>query len=294
MENCNCDSTIQNVGVLACDRPIGVTNGIIIVPMYANDGTKNKIAAIDVLNQAYFEGKINNADKSKRWYPIWDVDNVEDVRADADTFETESGRTIFIQDGIRSFMGKVFKSGVRLLKGILSARCVEFGIYRVDNKGNLTGSYDGTDLYPTKVDNDTLNAILTLAKTKEPQDVTIKFQYDRIEEDVNLMTLTKEEMGGVSLKSIPVPLDVTVAISGESNTGFTATLTLDKSTFKTTIPAVGFALADFTIAGVIITSVTESADGVYDVVTPTTTGVKSLTISKLGYDVPAATVDFGA
>lgn len=291
---CNCGNSLANLGVLACDKTFGVTDGIIIVPITANDGTKNKIAAADVLNQAYFEGKVNNVDPSKRWYGLWNIDNVEDVRADADMFDTEKGRSIYIQDGIRSFMAKIFKASVRLLKALQSARCTEFGIYRVDTFGNIIGTYDGTDLYPTRVDNATFQALLTLAKTKEPQDVTIKFQFDRLESDSDLLILTKEEMSGVILKDIPSLLDVTAVVSAETGTGFTVTLTLDKGSFKTTIPAVGFVLADFTISGVTITSVTESSAGVYNVVTPVTTGVKTLTIKKNGYEVPSISVDFGA
>jgi hypothetical protein len=79
---CNCEVGLSNTGLPNCAPIADVTKRIILVPIFANDGTRNEYeVATTTFNQVFFDGKINEADASKRWFPLPDIENIEDVFA---------------------------------------------------------------------------------------------------------------------------------------------------------------------------------------------------------------------
>jgi len=295
---CNCSLTLQNTGVPGCKTIFSVSKKLILVPLYGDDGSENKIDLInDVLDASYFTGKVNETDGSKRWYPLPLIDNVEDVKADPVTQSTNAGRNIIVEDGARTFSGVLLKQSNVLIGKINSFKCKKFGVYIIDKDGNLIGNVDGDFLAPIPVDEDTLNVALGKTTDTTVQEIQISFEFSLTAKDEDLSMIAASEMAGASLLLLNGLLDINQVISNPAVGGFTSTNTLDYGTALNKINVKGLALADFAVynnttpGAVVITSVTESADGVYDIVIPAQTALDSLTvtISKVGFEDSAVT-----
>lgn len=300
MRTCDCNSSYANTGVGTCKNLMAAARKFIFVPTYDSTGARNKIAAGDTLTASYFTALVNQTDKTKRWYPTSLLENVEDVRAEA-MFETmASGEKIFIQDGPRTVKTFIKKESNILIDKLLAFQCKDFSVYIIDKNRNLIGSYDGTDLYPIQVENETMYAMLVKATDTTAQKIALSFEFSAEEKDEDLRIVTETE-AGTNLLNLSGLLDVNAAITGTSTTGFVATLTLDYGTFKSPISVVGWVKADFTLyndtdgAPVSLTSatVTENPDGTYTFASlPAQTQYDVLTLSatKTGYEFPDTTV----
>jgi hypothetical protein len=297
MRVCDCNVSFANTGVGTCKNLMAAARKFIFVPTYDSTGARNKIAAGDTLNAAYFTALVNQADATKRWYPTSLVENVEDLRAEA-IFETlASGEKIFIQDGPRTVKTFIKKESNTLIGKLLAFQCKDFSAYEVDKNRSLIGSYDGTDLYPIQIENETLSVMLIKATDTTAQKIALSFEFSSEERDEDLRIITETE-AGTNLLNLSGLLDVNCATSSPSVTGFVAVLTTDYGTFKSPISVVGWVKADFTLynttqsSPITITSVTENPDGTYTFVFPTQAqyDVLTLTASKSGYEFPSTTV----
>lgn len=275
-QSCSCNVSLSNTGS-ACTPIMQVTKQLILVPKYDNDGDRNKVLFTDVLNQAYFTALINQADPTKRWYPLPELKNIEDVRGDniIETFEDQS--SVFIQEGARTFSGLMIASigsgaGSAQLKGkIESFRCTEFGAYHIDKNGNLIGSLteDGLGLYPIDIDPQSLSAMLMKTTDTTIQKLNIRFNYSTLECDENLRMIAASELGGANLLGLRGLITVYPEYSNIDNTTFTAKLYTDFGTPANPVVVKGLVAADFALfnvddnASVTIVSVTESPDGTY-------------------------------
>jgi hypothetical protein len=296
---CSCNSSLGNLGNPSCDTLQSVTKKIIYVPIYNSLGVRNAILKTDILNESYVSAKINHADESVRWYPSPTIENVEDTKAEAIFESLNSGANIFIQEGVRTFTGVHVKQSATFLGKLKSGKCVSFGVYLIDNDGNLTGSIstDGTKLYPIMVDKDTFQPTLIKATDTTVAKVQVSFEFSRIERDENLKMITANDFVGVDLLSLNGLLDGYVAISDDTTTSVTATITTSYGSFTSPIKIEGLLLADFTLfnvtdnAAVTITSVTETSAGVYVLEFAAQSAADSmrLTVAKTGFSVEVAT-----
>lgn len=301
MRACSCNNTLSNTGTPTCKQLMGVIRKLILVPTYDSTGVRNKIAAGDTLNAAYFTALLNHADPTKRWYPTGLIDNIEDVRAEPIMETLNSGKKIFIQDGVRTFKGVIVQESNILIGKLKTFSCTDFSAYLVDKDRNLIGSFDGTDLYPIQIDKDTFTAMLLKTSDTTSQKIPLSFDYLNDEADEDLRMVTSAEMGNVNPLNFSGLLDVNTAITNPVEAGFTAALTTDYGSFKTPINVVGWVKADFTLynktnsAPIVITSVTESSNGVYDFVIPAQSSYDVLTLSatKAGYEFADVTITIG-
>lgn len=297
---CTCNQGMSNLGTRACDVLFKESTMLFAVPTFAADGTRNKIASGDTLDEAYFIAAINNVDPTKRWYPINGIENVKNVRAAKEVFTTESGNKIPVQDGIRSFEAKLFNWSARMIAKLDSIGCSDVSVFLIDADNTLVGRTDGTDLYPIRLQKNTFQSLFNWATSKNPQDITIMFDFARTEKDEDLRGIKTENMDNVDFSGLSALLDVTVVISGVSATGFTATLKGDVDEYGVDYMIEGFVKADFTLKKVsdstpiVITSVTETSAGVYLFVVPSTTVPCYLdkATTKYGYELPQSTVPF--
>ncbi len=62
---CSCSFGLANTG-WDCDPVIGVPQKFLFMPYFDSTGTQNYIDLSATLNQAYFTGKVNEADTSQR------------------------------------------------------------------------------------------------------------------------------------------------------------------------------------------------------------------------------------
>ena len=267
---CQCNVGLNNTGVPGCVPIQSVTKSLILVPIKANDGSYNGVEDTDVLNEAYFTALINNADASKRWFPLPEMENIEQPKADSQFEESASGRKAFLREGVRSFAGEMWDhdSSPQLLSKLKGSRCVEFGFYSVDVDGNLMGLKVGTQLRPIPVDNASFDPKLAFTTDSTVQKIMIGFDWSRNVDEGNLWLITSVE-GGVDFGSLTGLIDVTlVGTSGATTTSLVGTLS-----FGTFMERTKYAGADLvadwsiynntTLASVTIDTVVESPSGTY-------------------------------
>lgn len=195
MIGCDCNAGLSNTGRPACVPIQSVTSALIVVPLTANDGTKNGID----LNAALptWSDLINEADASKRWFPLPAFENVELPKADSQFEEANSGRMAFLRQGKRSFSGELWSedSTPTFLGKLTKSRCVDFGIYIVDVNGNLIGSEVDGYLYPIPVDNPSWDPRFMFATDSTVQKIMLGFDFDRLFDESTMYMITPDEAG---------------------------------------------------------------------------------------------------
>ncbi len=275
---CGCTYSMNNTGVNGCNPLIHVTRKVILVPKFDSTGARNSISLTATLNQAFFTALVNQADSTKRWFPLPNLVDVGDKRADAITQKFSDQRTAYVADGLRTFEGMIWgKKGSPLLKGkIDSARCNEMSAYLIDKQGNLTGGStndDDTLLYPYDMDSESIVAQMVFATDTTLMGIKIMFNFDPDQSDACIRMIKADEMGGAKLLQLDGLRDVFATFSSLATTGAVADLFIDGVNPKTRLPVTGMLVADFISsstgtaskvrnltdsADVAITSVTES------------------------------------
>tara|TARA_R110000772_G_scaffold9622_7_gene31548 strand:+ start:36 stop:860 length:825 start_codon:yes stop_codon:yes gene_type:complete len=241
---------------------------MIIVPLTANDGTKNRIdlnAPIPVWSTL-----INEPDASKRWFPLPAFENVELPKADSQFEEANSGRMAFLRQGKRSFSGELWSedSTPTFLGKLEKTRCVDFGVYFIDVNGNLIGSEVDGYLYPIAVDSPSWNPTFMFATDSTVQKIMLAFDVNRLFDESTMYMITGDE-AGVDFTTLDGLVDVVLTVVG--TVGQALTTLNAEFCYGTAFNKIDYVGAtnptDWSITdGVTIfapDAVTETADGVY-------------------------------
>lgn len=279
-----CKKFYTTISWLGCPSLMEVEKFEVWVPQYDSTGAANKISKADAITLAAWVAKINAANATDKFYPLPFMDNIVDERAD-DTVETlDSGKTIVTKQGDRDFEGYFIQEPNCVLSEVEEwKKAGPWGKYVFDKSGNLIGKYCATDpdfLYPILVDHSSLQARLVKPTYTTSMKHRVAYRYDQIEKDGDLRVIPASTMDFDPLTQIKGLLNVMSSYSAITTDGFTATLTDCNG-----CPITGLVAGDFTLettpagVSVVITSVTESADGVYDFVIPTQTGGTNLKLS---------------
>ena len=223
MAGCNCNAGLGNTGRPGCVPIQSVTSKLIMVPLNANDGTLNGIdlsAPLPTWNDL-----VNEADASKRWFPLPAFENVELPKAESQFEEANSGRMAFLREGKRSFSGELWgeDSTPTLLGKMKAGRCVNFGVYVVDVTGNLIGSKVGGYLYPIPVDNQSWNPTFMFATDSTVQKIMLTFDFDRLFDDSTMYMITATE-ANLDFNTLAGLIDVNLAVASQVTT---VSVTLD-------------------------------------------------------------------
>ena len=266
MLGCDCNAGLSNTGRPGCVPIWSVTSSLIVVPLYANDGTRNGIdltASVPVWSDL-----VNEADASKRWFPLPAFENVELPKADSQFEEAPSGRMAFLRQGKRSFSGELWQedSTPTFLGKLEKSRCVDFGVYVVDVNGNLIGSKEGDYLYPIPVDNASWNPTFMFATDSTVQKIMLGFDFDRLFNDSTMYMITVDE-ASQDFTALNGLIDVNLANAAATTTEVTFDAQLDYGTAYNPILFTGASASDFvvTVAGVVDAGITlsEGPDGSY-------------------------------
>jgi hypothetical protein len=302
--SCNCNISLSNTGVSSCKSIMSVAKKLILVPIYSDAGDRNAIDLVnDIIDSVYFSNKVNEADSSKRWYPLPLIDNVEDTKADPIVEGLNSGQNIIVQDGTRTFTGVLVKQSTEFLKKLQIFKCSNIGVYVIDKEGQLIGtiSDDGTKLYPTLIDANTLDIRLMKSTDSTVQKLMVSFEFDQTENDAELSLLSRDEVG-TNLLLLDGLIDVNLTTSNITQTGVTVTAILDYGTAKNKLKQKGLTSTDFTIynvtdsAPVVVASSTETSDGIYDItfVSQSVNDNLTVTASKTGLSFNTASFTIGS
>lgn len=286
---CNCNMGLSNTGRPNCVPIQSVTSKMIMVPLKDSTGADNYIDLSSALPT--WSDLINEADASKRWFPLPVFENVELPKADSTFDEANSGRMVFIRQGKRSFSGELWAedSSPTLLGKLQNNRCVDFGVYLIDVNGNLVGSKVGEGLYPIPVDNPSFDPKLMFATDTTVQKIMVAFDFDRLFDESTMYMITPTE-AGVNFNTLEGLIDVNVTNVVKTSTTLTFDAVLDYGTALNPIKFIGAVSADFSLLNettgltVSVTAV-ENTDGNYTLtyIAPTTGNSMKLTIAKTGF-----------
>jgi hypothetical protein len=268
---CSCDAGLSNTGRPGCVPLQSVTRKLILVPLYANDGTKNRIDLSAPLPT--WADLVNEVDASKRWFPLPEFENVELPKADTLFEEAASGRKARIRQGVRSFTGELWEddSTPTFLGKLEAARCVEFGAYVVDINGSLIGLEENGYLYPLPVDNDSWDPKFMFASDTTVQKIMVAFDFDRLLPEHRMYMITATE-AGINFNSLRGLLDVNLVEVSSNATTTVVEASFDYGTALNRIKYQGAGLpADWTLfnnttaLAVTITTVVENPTGTYTI-----------------------------
>lgn len=294
-EICSCETVMGNTGLPSCYKALTLASGIFMTPTYANDGTKNVITTSVSVDDAFITAKINNADQSKRWFPLQKLNAVTSERAEP-TFDTRSdGGNAFVKQGIRSFSFEIWEGGARFKKQLDKGRCREFSFFII-NEGRIIG-LDLTDeqleLAPIRIAKDSLVVNYLFATDTTVEKVSVSFQFDQRENDGNLSYV--EVADDADLTGYRGLLDIHSEIVQNTLTTVTVKLfnkygAANNKNVLTGLVAGDFALYNVTdSAAVTVNSSVESPEGSYLLTfsAQTANDVLRITPTKAGYDFSA-------
>ena len=298
---CDCNVGLTDTGRPGCVPLFSVTNNLIQVPLRDKDGNLNRIdlnAPIPTDWSVY----VNEADPTKRWFPIPTFENVELPKADSQFEEANSGRMAFLRQGKRSFAGELWAddSTPTTLGNLRGSRCVDFGVYIVDVNGNLIGSVVDGFLYPIPVDNASWDPKFNFATDSTVQKIMLGFDFDRNFDEATMYMITADE-AGIGFDSLKGLIDVTLTFVGVP--GATSLVVEAAFKFGTAFNLLKYTGADLvgdwtltnTTLGlpVVIDTVTENPDGTYTLAYSagvTAADSIKLTVAKIGFDGEATAV----
>jgi hypothetical protein len=247
---------------------------VIVVPMEADDGTANSILLSDTLNQAYFDALFQNADASKRWYPIGELESVVQERAEAIIQTYDSGTIKKIQDAQKNFTSVVPEVEYAFFGKVKQMECLRIGIYIVDIDSQLKGqlSADGLNLLPMEVANGSWDARYSEATDTKVAEMILNFQFAKSVKDEDLRLITPDEMDNVDLLQSSGLLDVNGVFTSPTTTSVTAALSLDYSSPITPIVAQDLVFGDFIVRNTVtlttyaVSAAPEAPAGTYAIV----------------------------
>ena len=94
---CSCSGKFSNTGIPNV-KPFGVTKTKYLVPLNADDGTRNGLDLTTALGPQILAA-VNNPDPSKRWYPFNDIQNNAPTESDANFETTDLGERYKTRNG---------------------------------------------------------------------------------------------------------------------------------------------------------------------------------------------------
>ena len=288
---CNCNVGLSNTGRPNCVPLFSVVSSLIAVPMFANDGTANGIDLNAPLPT--WLDLVNEADASKRWFPIPAFENVEMPKADSQFEEANSGRMVFLRQGKRSFSGELWAddSTPTFLGKLQANRCVDFGVYIVDVNGNLIGSEVGGFLYPIPVDNPSWDPKFSFATDSTTQKIMLGFDFDRLFDESTMYMISADE-AGLNFTTLKGLIDVNLTVTSDTTSDVVVDAKFDYGTALNKLLFKGASVSDFsaynntTASSVSLSSCVEGPDGTYTItysVTQTASDSITLSVVKQGF-----------
>jgi len=279
--------------------------GFFAMSLVDSTGAENKVdvSALVANPATYISGKINAADPLDRWYPIQELKELTDERAESVFQEFADGSKFFVKKGQRTVTATKPKASTRWIKSLDGFRCApNFGIIAIDNNNQLIGkriSDTDLDMYPVQVEKGSFEVGLNKATDVTLQNAIVTFQFSPSEKDTDLVLIPADSISPARLSTYNGLLNVVSVESSISTTGFTLTLGVIDSNIVANVPVTGLVVGDLAlynvtdVASITPTSMTETSDGVYVVVMPaqTSADVVRVTLTKNGYDFTAVTAN---
>ena len=271
---CQCNGQIANTGLPSGLAEFGVIYGLYMVPLIANDGTRN---GLDISTPATLGTQllamVNNVDPSKRAYPLMGLNEVNPETATPEYQTFSNGTRKKLRDGIAKLSYQIVDVN-EVYFGKIKDNCTEFGLFLVDSCGNVKGEVEGTKFYPRPVNAGSYSAMFMPRKDANVSFVQVEVDYDIISGDENQTLITADEFGANVPSKLKGLIDVNLEVTPVNATTLTVEAYSDFGTATQKLPVRGLLAANFSVynvttnANVTLTSVTESTTtpGTYTVV----------------------------
>lgn len=196
--NCKtCSLGLNNTGAkYAADYIVQQIAGAYFVPTYDADGNPNSIDPTVEIDQAFVTGKLNET-PDKRWYPVFEFDEVERVSNEDITQTTAANRIFKIEDGTRTFQTNIYRRNAIFLGKVEDLACQELSVIYVDDCGAHVFSNQGKGdsvLYPIQIEDESFR-VRDMPKTNTTeQSIMLEFQIYRMEQDKYIRVISRDEL----------------------------------------------------------------------------------------------------
>ena len=277
-----------NTGVSGCDFLMKIARRLILVPKYDESGAVNEFANEAAVTKSALQAKFDHNDVEDRFFPLEEMENVEDTRAETVFYEWNSGNKVKIRKGSRTFTGIIPMKNPYLISKIESFNGRELGVYIIDADGNFvynrnTDTTDFAKVQPIYIDGASLTASYVKYTDSDAGGILVQFDFDRNvgDEFLNYINASSLDFDGLSNNDVYGLIDVTTKLSslaaGATNQLFTATLVDDYGNPVQGLVVGEFAATDESDDGAVaLSTATETSAGVYSIAT--TAAQSSVTI----------------
>ena len=272
MAVCSCNVTLSNSGVPGCQPLPSVAERLILVPIRDGANVRNGIDLTSIPDNAGILALINQADDLKRYYPLPEMENVTNERADPITEEAPSGTVAKIRNGVKTFNGEIWFQGATFAGLVDAFGCATIGAYVVDANGNLIGDRSVSGyLYPLEIKMPTWDVRTLDTSDTTVAKVSLSFQWaDKISDQDVGMLVASDFASDVDWLSYNGLIDLYGGTpTSISTTGFTIPVKTAYGSVANPVVQSGLASVDFeiynvtTASVVVISTMTESPSGTY-------------------------------
>lgn len=242
---CNCKGRIGNTGYPGV-KPFGVTSGLYMMPILANDGTRNGIdLTSNDLAQELLDA-INKPDPSKRLYPFNNLRNVTFEEADPNFETADNGERFKTRNGIKTISFEAWGVNEQYFAKV-SDNCVNFGVFLVDVCGNVKGQLEGDKLVPRPVNQYSFYAKYMDATSDTGAKVMFSMDYSIITTDGDQWMIPSSLLAPYSALELQGLIDVTFDITVNSATEIEFQANYEYGNAVNRLPWRGALLADFSL-----------------------------------------------
>jgi|688.fasta_scaffold268916_2 hypothetical protein len=247
---CLCDGGgLGNLGVNSCAPRFSVLNKLGWMPIYDSTGVKNKIDLTGTIDEAFFQGLINEPDPSKRLYLSPIFENVKRPKGDNIYDTAPSDRKYEVKKGKKEFTGEHYDVPAQLEARYEGHGCGETGVFEIDIDGNFKGfktSDDSTDLYPIQIDKKSFSTKFVEAEDTTVSRLMVAFDYNRLLKDSKTWMLTAEELG-FDINDLEPLLEADITFVSKTSTNVVFDVKAKQGTALNRIAVEGLVTADLSL-----------------------------------------------
>ena len=294
---CACSEGLFNSGRLN-NKSQNQPSSLIMVHLKDSSGALNTIPASQLtggnsVDATYVEGKIEDSDPKARWYPIGEFKDQTSTRDEPITQDFNDGTSEFVRENPRQFTGMLTSTLPLFLPRLNYWKCQDFGIFEVDDCGNINGQIDAAtgDLHPVAINSGSWHASFEPKNNESVSMVRLTFQTSKTFRDADYRTLENGVEVTTDLTDIAGLLDLQATeTSAPTTTSFAIAVTKAWGREWNKIKAIGLEDANWTLrntttGSTVAVTVAEAPDGTYTFTYTAQTSADVLTIEYIGAGV---------